>query len=82
MHSGLIGSVRTLSLWTPPGLNDGAVSVRPAQTWPQVAQRPQLKGGLRVPDQSKRRRRVRTVRSDQAKAGAGPSLVRAFSSLP
>ena len=34
MHSGLIGSAHTLSPWTPPGLNDCAVSARPAPTWP------------------------------------------------
>jgi hypothetical protein len=30
MHSRLIGSAHTLSAWTPPGLNDCAVSARPA----------------------------------------------------
>jgi hypothetical protein len=54
MHSGLIGSVHTLSPWTPLGLTDGAVSARPAPTWSQVAHHPQLKGSPSVPDQRKR----------------------------
>ena len=82
MHSGLIGSVHTLSPWTPPGLNDCAVSARPEQTWPQVAHHPQRKGPS-VPDQRKRRRRMVAIRSsDGATAGSGPSQLRAFSSLP
>ena len=36
MHSGLIGSAHTLSPWSPPGLNDHAVSARPAPMWPQA----------------------------------------------
>jgi hypothetical protein len=83
MHSGFIGSVLTLSIWTPPGLNGCAVSVRPAPTLPQVAHHPQLKGSLSVPDQRKRRRRLEAIRSsDGAVAGSGPSQPRAFSSLP
>ena len=81
MHSGFIGSVHTLSPWTPPGLNIGAVSARPAPTWPLAADHPQLKDSLSVPDQRKRRRRMETVGSDRASAGAGPSLRRVFSSL-
>ncbi len=73
MHSGLIGSAHTLSPWSPPGLNDRAVSARPAPTWPQVAHHPQLKGSPRVPDQRKRRRRTEAITSsDWATAGAGP----------
>jgi hypothetical protein len=82
MHSGFIGSVHTLSPWTPPGLNNGAVSARPAPTWPLVAHHPQLNDSLSILDQHKRRRRMETVGSDRASAGAGPSLPRAFSSLP
>ena len=82
MHSGLIGSAHTISPWSPPGLNDCAVSARPAPTWPQVAHHPQLKGSQSVQDQRQRRRRMDMVGSGEAKAGAGPSLPRAFSSLP
>ena len=80
MHSGLKRSAHTLSPWTPPGVNDCAVSARPAPTWPQVAHHPQLKGSPSAPDQRKRRRRLETVGSDRATTGAGPPG--AFSSLP
>jgi hypothetical protein len=82
MHSGFIGSVLTLCVWTPPGLIDRAVSARPAPTWPLVAGHPQLKDRLSVLDQRKRRRRLETGGSDRATTGAGPSPPRAFSSLP
>jgi hypothetical protein len=82
MHSGLIGSAHTLSPWTPPGLNDGAVSARSAPTWPLVANHPQLKDKLSVPDQRKPPRPLETVGSEPATTGAGPSPPRAFSSLP
>jgi hypothetical protein len=83
MRSGPIGSVHTLSPWTPPGLNDCAVSARPAPTWPQVAHHPQLKDSPSVPDQRKRRQRIEAIRaSDWATAGAGPSQPRPFSPLP
>ena len=82
MHSGFIGSVHTLSLWTPPGLNNGAVSARPAPTCQLTADHLQLKDSLSIPDQRKHRRQMETVGSDRASAGAGPSLRRAFSSLP
>jgi hypothetical protein len=84
MHSGLIGSVHTLSPWTPLGLTDGAVSARPAPTWSEVASHhPKLKGSPSVPDQRKRRRRMGAIKSsDGAAAGSGPSQPRAFSLLP
>lgn len=83
MHSGFIGSVLTLSPWTPPGLNGCAVSARPAPTWPQVAHHPRLKGTPSVPDQRKRRRRMEAIMpSDEATAGSWRSPPRAFSSLP
>jgi hypothetical protein len=82
MHSGFIGSLHTLSPWTPPGLNDCAVSARPAPTWPLVAHHPRLKDSPSVPDQRKHQRRLETVGSDRATAGAGRCLPRAFSSLP
>ena len=76
-------SVHTLSPWTPPGLNDCAVSARPATTWLQVAHHPRLKGSRTVPDRRNRRRQMEAIRSpDGATAGSGPSQVRAFSSLP
>ena len=62
MHSGFIGSVLTLSPWTPPGLNGCAVSVRPAPTWLQVAHHPQLKGSPSGPDRRKLRR-MEAIRS-------------------
>ena len=82
MHSALIGSAHTLSPWTPPGLNGCAVSARPAQTRRQMAHHPQLRGSQSILDQFHRRRRMVMVGSGEAKAGAGPSLPRAFSSLP
>jgi hypothetical protein len=83
MHSGLIGLAHTLSPWSPSGLNDCAVSARPAPTWPQVAHHPQLKGSPSVPDQRRCRRRIEAIRSsDCAKAGAGPPQPRPFSSSP
>ena len=83
MHSELIGSAHTLSPWSPPGLNDCAVSARPAPTWPQVAHHPQLKGSPSVPNQLRCRRRIEAISSpDLATAGAGPSQPRPFSSLP
>jgi len=83
MHTGLIWSLHTLSPWTPRGLNDCAVSARPAPTWPLVADHRQLKGSPSVPDQSKRRRRMEVIRSsDGATAGSGLSPSLAHSSLP
>jgi len=58
MHSGFIGSVHTLSPWTPPGLNNGAVSARPAPTCQLAADHHRRKDSLSVPDQRKRRRRM------------------------
>jgi hypothetical protein len=55
MHSGFIGSVLTISPWTPPGLNDGAVSARPAQTWPRAAHHLQLQYILSSPDHQRKR---------------------------
>ena len=83
MHSGLIGSTHTLSPWSPSGLNDYAVSARPAPTWAQVAHHPQLKGSPSVPDQRRCRRRIEAISpSDGAAAGSGPSQPGLFSSLP
>ena len=62
MHSGLIGSAHTLSPWTPPGLNDCAVSARPAPTWPQVAHHPPAQG---QPERSGSAQAPATDRGDQ-----------------
>jgi hypothetical protein len=82
MHGGAIGSVLTLSLWTPPGLNDFAVSARPAQTWPLVSHHPQLKDRLSFPDQRKPRRRMGVIRSFDVATGSGPPRPGPFSSSP
>ena len=81
-HSALIGFAHTLSPWTLPGLNGCAVSARPAQTRRQMAHHPQLRGSQSPLDQFHRGRRMVMVGSGEAKAGAGPSLAPAFSSLP
>ena len=83
MHSGLIGSAHTLCPWSPPGLNDCAVSARPAPRWPQVAHYPQIKGSPSFPDQHKRRRQIEAIRSsDRSTVGAGSSQPQPFSLLP
>ena len=48
MHSPFLGTVLTLLLWTPPGLDGCGVSARPAPTWPCPAHRPPAPAAVRA----------------------------------